>query len=1290
MDARFEELHFYDSSFPAEFSISFFASRKLSLRFYIFHFSGRFMDPPSDQSLFTKSSIYDEAKEAPADMAATYSNINNNPASLLASLPPRCLDTSVRALSNTVIELPKASTLTKAHSSVGPYSPGGKNSPMKNKVFRPVSRDSEIPNPGNVNSEGSSQERISQRPVSSQGDASSLIPEARLDGASGEVIPSLPTVRKPVVLPLPPASPFARRVSLSIFSPKYDAQKSTTSAGAASSGEKKKEVLAPRENELVSVSDPDATIQRVFSTSSRGPDSAGEKNYPPQVRPVSHSGENKWVSNDERLGDGNVDGNVMSAPSCSFSPRGFASSFGREDDLTSRGNSHAEMPAGTVVCTKPTIEVPTPHIFTTPDALTTTFTFGDRETPSRVSPTVIPGPMQRRFSLSTGGQPIISHVPQPGHSPDSPHKMTRRKSRRASVMLPDSTMITVSSSGYQRSHLHSASQSKFEEDHNRTGNSYRVDRNEWIQVPVLFDLFTYLIQYHELLEAAVVPNSDEEVKQIDDALKYLVSRIEYTIYEVKGILLSPLFTTWGDKSHRDRVKNVVDSWNGGENSEEFQKASMTLFTAISSNDASNIEFTKTYKLWRWMGSVKKRRIIECVLFVLTFLTVGTIFGSYAVRNSGVGIRIVFLASSIIFVMMMALLTLIIISHNAYADAASAFFREDARSVTPLEAYFAPSEHSQSGNSLDFEAENYPLMFPKPSSELRPIPSGNLLMNMITQSFEGSAMSDSGDICWDKEAKTFSNSATLRPQVRGGTQSSPSHQSANPLVADCDELAATVKPKVDQTNVKRLKRSESKRYLFSMSATNPGTKSTPSSRLVALVLTPSSLQPDSDETPPSEAIVASFEEFTRALRSLGFIVSQHSTIGLLDEQFHQGQNKDNILFIPDSIWDDSALRVSVCRWIQIEMRRVYFLRFQNPQSSLSQESSHMYPDPTALHEDSSFPAEPFLISLPLVDEAVLQHLPNQARRKRVTKKAMLHSYVPPYSLGRRLGGGAFATVFEAELEETHTRCAVKRIQLNATDEQLLSAVEEIELLSELHHPHIVRYMYTERVDSTLSIFTERCNDGPLTSFLTRHEPLTAVLVKRVLTEVLSAVAFLHVQLIIHRDLKPDNILFHDESVRLIDFGSAALRRDNFAQMEGTLAYMAPEVLLGKEYGKECDVWSVGCVAADILGVELPQRRMGFVELHQLFEGMTSHPEFHCSVEEVNSFLLKCLQYDPSRREECVNLLHDEILQPSSTAVEKWLQFKRGMQHAELERQKSTRLTKRLSSDSNMSLFSTMQT
>lgn len=83
--------------------------------------------------------------------------------------------------------------------------------------------------------------------------------------------------------------------------------------------------------------------------------------------------------------------------------------------------------------------------------------------------------------------------------------------------------------------------------------------------------------------------------------------------------------------------------------------------------------------------------------------------------------------------------------------------------------------------------------------------------------------------------------------------------------------------------------------------------------------------------------------------------------------------------------------------------------------------------------------------------------------------------------------------------------------------------------------------------------------------------------------LEALEYLHELGIIHCDLKPENILIKSYSrceIKVIDLGSSCFQNDNLSLYVQSRSYRAPEVILGLPYDQKIDLWSLGCILAEL--------------------------------------------------------------------------------------------------------------
>ncbi|CCW67084.1 unnamed protein product [Phytomonas sp. Hart1] len=203
----------------------------------------------------------------------------------------------------------------------------------------------------------------------------------------------------------------------------------------------------------------------------------------------------------------------------------------------------------------------------------------------------------------------------------------------------------------------------------------------------------------------------------------------------------------------------------------------------------------------------------------------------------------------------------------------------------------------------------------------------------------------------------------------------------------------------------------------------------------------------------------------------------------------------------------------------------------------------------------------------------------------------------------LGEGTYGVVYRAVDKTNGQVVALKKVRLDRNDEGIpQTALREVSVLQEVHHPNIVNLLDVICSDGKLYLIFEFV-DRDLKKALEKHGPFASIELKRLIFQLLDGLFFCHRHRIVHRDLKPANILLTQNGIlKLADFGLARafhVPMHTYTHEVVTLWYRAPEILLGeKHYAPAVDMWSVGCIFAELTKGKVMFR--GDSEIGQLFE------------------------------------------------------------------------------------------
>ncbi|KXJ82751.1 hypothetical protein RP20_CCG011525 [Aedes albopictus] len=257
------------------------------------------------------------------------------------------------------------------------------------------------------------------------------------------------------------------------------------------------------------------------------------------------------------------------------------------------------------------------------------------------------------------------------------------------------------------------------------------------------------------------------------------------------------------------------------------------------------------------------------------------------------------------------------------------------------------------------------------------------------------------------------------------------------------------------------------------------------------------------------------------------------------------------------------------------------------------------------------------------------------------RGQLFEVGPRYNQLAYIGEGAYGMVVSAVDTGTMTKVAIKKISPFEHQTYCQRTLREIKILTRFKHENIIDIRDILRVPSIeqmKDVYIVQCLMETDLYKLLKTQRLSNDHICYFLYQILRGLKYIHSANVRHRELKPSNLLLNvTYDLKICDFGLARVadpghdHTDFLTEYVATRWYRAPEIMLNsKGYTKSIDIWSVGCILAEMLS-----NRPIFPGKHYLDQlnhilgvlGSPSQKELECIINEKARSYMQWLPYKP---------------------------------------------------------------
>lgn len=254
--------------------------------------------------------------------------------------------------------------------------------------------------------------------------------------------------------------------------------------------------------------------------------------------------------------------------------------------------------------------------------------------------------------------------------------------------------------------------------------------------------------------------------------------------------------------------------------------------------------------------------------------------------------------------------------------------------------------------------------------------------------------------------------------------------------------------------------------------------------------------------------------------------------------------------------------------------------------------------------------------------------------------MIGEKIHSYEISEHLGKGGMGNVYKATDTMLGRDVALKMLhpQLTMESHFLDRFKKEARVLAQLLHPNIaVIYNFIEQGGNHFMVM-EYVEGTNLDDLMKKYKTLPAEFVVPVFIQVLEGLKHAHKKNIFHRDIKPANIMLTpDDTVKLMDFGIAKVageqKMTQVNKIVGTVEFMAPELLQGKDASAASDIYAAGVTLYELLCGKLPfVADTDFSLMQAIMKEKVIHPA-KCNAtvpKALSDIVMKALDKNPAAR------------------------------------------------------------